>query len=86
MSESETLTVRLASTTKNKLGQLAAQTNRTKSYLAAEAIDAYVERELEIVSGIERGLADMKSGKVVSHTNAMARLRKTVKTAAKKKS
>ena len=86
MSESETLTVRLASTTKNKLGQLAAQTNRTKSYLAAEAIDAYVERELEIVSGIERGLADMKSGKVVSHTNAMARLRKTVKAAAKIKS
>ena len=86
MSESETLTVRLASSTKNKLGQLAAQTNRTKSYLAAEAIDAYVERELEIVSGIERGLADMKSGKVVSHTNAMARLRKTVKAAAKIKS
>ena len=86
MSETETLTVRLASTTKNKLGQLAAQTNRTKSYLAAEAIDAYVERELEIVSGIERGLADMKSGKVVSHTNAMARLRKTVKAAAKIKS
>ena len=86
MSESETLTVRLASTTKNKLGQLAAQTNRTKSYLAAEAIDAYVERELEIVSGIERGLADMKAGKVVSHAGAMARLRKTVKATAKKKS
>ena len=86
MSESETLTVRLASTTKNKLGQLAAQTNRTKSYLAAEAIHAYVERELEIVSGIERGLADMKSAKVVTHADAMARLRKTVKAAAKKKS
>ena len=85
MSESETLTVRLASTTKNKLGQLAAQTNRTKSYLAAEAIDAYVERELEIVSGIERGLADMKAGKIVSHVDAMARLRKTVKAAAKTK-
>ena len=86
MSESETLTVRLASTTKNKLGQLAAQTNRTKSYLAAEAIDAYVERELEIVSGIESGLADMNAGKVVSHADAMARLRKTVKAAAKTKS
>ena len=86
MSESETLTVRLASTTKNKLGQLAAQTNRTKSYLAAEAIDAYVERELEIVSGIERGLADMKAGKVVSHADAMARLRKNVKATAKTKS
>ena len=86
MSESETLTVRLASTTKNKLGQLAAQTNRTKSYLAAEAIDAYVERELEIVSGIERGLADMKAGNVASHADAMAQLRNTVKAAAQTKS
>ena len=85
MSDSETLTVRLASTTKDRLGQLAAQTNRTKSYLAAEAISAYVERELEIVSGIERGLADMTAGRVVSHSDAMAHLRKTVSAAVKNK-
>ena len=86
MSESETITVRLASTTKDRLGQLAAQTNRTKSYLAAEAIAAYVDREMEIVSGIERGLADMKAGRVVPHADAMKQLRKTVATAAKDKS
>ena len=85
MSESETLTVRLASTTKDRLGQLAAQTNRTKSYLAAEAIAAYVERELEIVSGIERGLADMNAGRVVSHADAMVRLRETVSLVGKAK-
>lgn len=86
MSESETLTVRLASATKDRLGQLAAQTNRTKSYLAAEAIAAYVDREMEIVSGIERGLADMKAGHVVPHADAMKQLRKTVAKAAKAKS
>jgi predicted transcriptional regulator len=86
MSESETITVRLASATKDRLGQLAAQTNRTKSYLAAEAIATYVDREMEIVSGIERGLADMKTGRVVSHVDAMEQLRQTVAMAAKAKS
>ncbi len=86
MSESETITVRLASATKDRLGQLAAQTNRTKSYLAAEAIAAYVDREMEIVSGIERGLADMKAGRVVPHAGAMTQLRKTVAAAGKAKS
>ncbi len=86
MSESETLTVRLASATKDRLGQLATQTNRTKSFLAAEAIAAYVDREMEIVSGIERGLADMKVGRVVSHGDAMKQLRKTVTAAGKAKS
>ena len=86
MSESETITVRLASATKDRLGQLAAQTNRTKSYLAAEAIAAYVDREMEIVSGVERGQADMKAGRVVSHGDAMAQLRKTVTAASKAKS
>ena len=79
MTDSNTLTLRLPSSTKDKLGQLAAQTSRTKSFLAGEAIAAYVDRELEIVSGIERGLADMKAGRVVSHGDAMARLRATVK-------
>ena len=86
MSESETLTVRLGRDTKDRLGQLAAQTNRTKSYLAAEAIAAYVDREMEIVSGIENGLADMKKGRVVSHGDAMKQLRKTVAAAGKDKS
>ncbi len=86
MSESETITVRLASATKDRLGQLAAQTNRTKSYLAAEAIATYVDREMEIVSGIERGLADMKTGRVVSHADAMEQLRQTVAIGAKAKS
>ncbi len=86
MSDSDTLTVRLPSTTKDQLGRLAAHTNRTKSYLASEAISAYVARELEIVEGIEQGIKDMRAGRTVSHADAMARLRKTVATVAKRKS
>ena len=78
MAESDTLTIRLPAATKKQLDALATRTNRSKSFLAGEAISAYVARETEIVAGIERGLADMKQGRVVPHTEAMARLRKTV--------
>ena len=83
MPESDTLTIRLPAATKKQLSKLAARTNRTKSWLAGEAISAYVARETEIVSGIERGLAEMKQGKVVPHADAMARLRASVATVKK---
>ena len=80
MSDTQTLTIRLPVETKKQLGKLAAQVNRTNSYLAGEAIAAYVARELDIVAGIEQGLSDMKEARVVSHADAIARLRKTVAT------
>ena len=83
MPESDTLTIRLPAATKKQLSKLAARTNRTKSWLAGEAISAYVARETEIVSRIERGLAEMKQGKVVPHADAMARLRASVATVKK---
>jgi predicted transcriptional regulator len=33
-----------------------------------------VDRELEIIEGIKRGLADVAAGRVVSHDEAMSRL------------
>jgi predicted transcriptional regulator len=76
--ESTTVTVRLSSEVKDKLDLLAERTRRSKSFLAAEAIEGYVARELEIVAGIERGLDDMGSGRVVSHEEAMRRIRATI--------
>lgn len=67
-----TLTVRVPPELKERLGKLAERTRRTKSFLAGEAIAGYVERELEIVAGIERGVADMKAGRVVPHEEVMA--------------
>ena len=69
-----TLTVRVSPELKERLGKLAERTRRTKSFLAGEAIAGYVERELEIVAGIERGLADMKAGRVVRHEEVMAEI------------
>jgi predicted transcriptional regulator len=79
--ESTTLTVRLTPELKERLGELAARTRRTRSFLAGEAIAGYVERELDIIAGIERGVEDMKAGRVVPHDEAMARLRQTIRKA-----
>ncbi len=78
MPTSTTLTVRLAPAVKQQLGRLADVTRRTRSFLAAEAIAAYVAREAEVIAGIERGLDDMRSGRLVPHNQAMARLEATV--------
>jgi predicted transcriptional regulator len=78
MPTSTTLTVRLTPAVKQQLGRLADATRRTKSFLAAEAIAAYVTREAEVIAGIERGLDDMRSGLVVPHDEAMERLEATV--------
>lgn len=82
---SDTITIRLSNESKAKLTELARHTRRTKSFLAAEAITDYVERELAIVAGIHRGLADMEAGRVTPHDEAMRRIRKTIKSAQKGK-
>ena len=82
---STTLTVRLSPELKARLGTLAERTQRTKSFLAGEAIGGYVERELEIVAGIERGLDDMKAGRVVSHEDVMADIGATIEKAKTKR-
>jgi predicted transcriptional regulator len=78
---STTLTVRVSPELKERLDKLAERTRRTKSFLAGEAIAGYVERELEIVAGIERGLADMKAGRVVPHEEVMAEIDAVVEAA-----
>ena len=47
---------------KEKLGRLGEATKRSNSYLASEAVTAYVEREWEIVKGILEGIEDMENG------------------------
>lgn len=69
---STTMSIRLSSETKDQLSLLATATRRSKSFLAAEAVAAYVMRERGIIEGINRGVADMEAGRVVSHDAAMA--------------
>lgn len=56
--ESAILTLRLNNDTKEKLEQLANATHRTKSFLAAEAINRYLEIEAWQIAEIEQALAE----------------------------
>jgi predicted transcriptional regulator len=85
MGASETMTIRVRPDVKEKLEKIAAGTRRSKSYLAGEALAAYVERELEIIEGIQRGLDDVKAGRTVSHEEATARLLAVVEAAEARK-
>ena len=85
MTASTTMTIRLSPETKTKLERIAADTRRSKSFLAAEAVSAYVERELEIIDGIKRGMADVAAGRVVPHEEVMAEARQIIADAKRKK-
>lgn len=65
---SSILSVRLESTVKNKLDKLAKSSKRSKSFLAAKAIAAYVEAESWQLSEIEGGLKELNEGKRVDHS------------------
>ncbi len=84
MPASETLTIRLPGATKKKLAKLAAQTRRTSSFLAGEAIQDFVSRESSILKGIEQGLNDVRAGRTLPHGEAMMRLRSTIADTQKK--
>jgi predicted transcriptional regulator len=71
----ETLSVRIDSITKRRLDALARRSKRSKSFLAAEAITAYVEMEEWQTGEILAGTADADAGKVVSHDRVATWLR-----------
>ena len=81
MTASTTMTIRVTPDLKEKLGRLAHDTRRSKSFLAADAVRAYVERELEIIDGVQRGLADVDAGHVVPHDRAMAEIDEVIERA-----
>ena len=74
MPESTTMTIRVSPELKERLGRLAQDTRRSKSFLAAEAVSAYVDRELAIIEGIQNGMRDARAGRTVSHEEAMAEI------------
>ncbi len=64
--ESTVLTLRINSDAKDKLDKLASATHRSKSFLAAEAINRYLEIEVWQISEIELALAEADAGDFAS--------------------
>lgn len=63
----ETLSIRIDADTKRRLDALSKKSRRSKSFLAAEAIAAYVQSEEWQLGEIQAGIADLDSGEEVSH-------------------
>lgn len=62
-----TLSIRIDSETKKRLDALSRRSKRSKSFLAAEAIAAYVESEAWQLGEVQAGIAELDSGQEASH-------------------
>lgn len=63
----ETLSIRIDSETKKRLHVMSKRSKRSQSFLAAEAITAFVESEEWQLGELEAGVAELESGQQVSH-------------------
>ena len=70
-----TLSIRIDVATKKKLEALARRARRSKSFLAAEAIAAFVEAESWQLDEIQGGLRELDEGRRVEHQEVSAWLR-----------
>ncbi len=64
---STTFTVRVEPDVKKRLEKLAKSTGRTRSFLAAEALNEYLEANEWQVAGVKRAIASLDRGEGVSH-------------------
>ena len=55
------------SETKDKLDRLAQQTRRSKSFLAGQAILAYLHEQSWQIGQVQKGIEDCDAGRVVPH-------------------
>ena len=65
---STTFTVRVDTTTKKRLERLAKSTGRSRSFLAAEAINEYLDTNEWQVNGIKQAMASLDRGEGVPHS------------------
>lgn len=63
----ETLSIRIDASTKKKLDALSKRAKRSKSFLAAEAIAAYLESEEWQIGELQSGIEELDAGREVSH-------------------
>jgi RHH-type rel operon transcriptional repressor/antitoxin RelB len=66
MAKSTLLTLRVKNELKEKLESLAEATQRSKSFLATEALERYIELESWQVAHIRKGITQAEEGLVVS--------------------
>ena len=79
------LNIRLAPETLQRLDAVAAATRRSRSFIANEALEAWINREIELIEDIRIGLDEAKAGKVVPHERVMRDLDAAIERATRQK-
>jgi predicted transcriptional regulator len=64
---STTVSVRINLTAKKRLEKLAKSTGRSRSFLAAEAINGYLDLNEWQVTGVQNAMASLDRGKGIPH-------------------
>jgi RHH-type transcriptional regulator, rel operon repressor / antitoxin RelB len=72
MSDSTTITVRIDKSVKKRLEAAAARVRRSKSFLAAEAIEEYLAVQDWQIEAIKKGIAAADRGETVTHERVKA--------------
>jgi predicted transcriptional regulator len=70
------ISVRVPRETARRLRALAEATDRSKSYVAAQAIEEFISLQEWQVKAIQQGIEDADAGKLSGHDAAKARLAK----------
>jgi RHH-type transcriptional regulator, rel operon repressor / antitoxin RelB len=69
---SATFTVRVDATAKKRLEKLAKSTGRSRSFLAAEAINEYLDVNEWQVAGVKRAIEEADRGELIPHDQVRA--------------
>lgn len=75
MSDTTRLSVRIPVTLADRLDKLARRSDRTRSFVAVQALETYCEGEEAVLEKIREGLVDLDEGRVVSHERVAPWLR-----------
>lgn len=82
--KSVTVGARISPKLDARLERLALLTGRPKSWHLCEAIESYVASEVEFISAVKEGLADMRAGRVVDHETVVRHFNKRFKKTSKR--
>ena len=75
MANTTTVTVRVPAALKDRLDRLANATARSRSWLAAHALEVYVKDQEWQLAAIRKGKKDVQVGRIVSHEKTARWLR-----------
>ncbi len=76
MSSSTLISVRVSDDVAKRLAELADATDRSKSYLAAQALEEFIALQEWQVKAIRQGIRQADTGKLVEHKEALKVLSK----------